>query len=209
MDVNPFEVPHVGPPQPGALTEDEAARQRLLKTEARLTQVGTLWMVAGALEGTLFAMGALTVAVFVVVNPSATGAAETALGGMVYLAVAALRALQAWQGLRLRALEPGGYGLVMALALLGVCVGPCGCVSWAVPFLAVGADARQVLTPEHAALRARTSHMRPETSRFGVLVLGMFVLIPMIAIAIIVALTALGDSLSKNFDEVSSEINGR
>lgn len=195
-----------GVPHPdGGLTEDEAARHKLLKTEARLTQVGTMWMVAGAIEGALFlsfAMGEKLV-------HGQPAPADTVGGFVLCAALAALRAGQTWQGLRIRNLQPSHFGLVTGLALVGVCAGPCACVSWAVPFLVLGADARQVLTAEHAALRTRTPHMQPHPSRFGPSVLAVVVLTPLLALAVLVVFPWMGPELSAGWNRLGSHFGGR
>ena len=153
---------------------DDAARSKLLRAEARLRSVGGLWSAAGAAEGPLLLGCALLAFAS---DPNGAGAWRATM----FLFLAAQRVMFVIQGLRMRNLDPGNYGLVKVLALLGVCAGPCGLVSWVVPFLVLG-DAREVLTTEHAALRARTPHLTAPTSRFGMVAVAIAFLQPLVAV---------------------------
>lgn len=200
-DDNPFRAPSAGV-KPDLLDDDRAARTRLLGAEARLIAVGTLWMFAAAVQLAFtgpFSLFLLGFAVF----GGGEGAVWNVFAAGSYGVAALILYWYFTIGRDLRALKVIAWSDVRMWVLLGVCCGPCSAVNLILPFLVLSRDAASVLTPEHAALRARTPDLTPPTTATLVMIVGGFgSVLFMLTLVMIVALSSLGETLEQNFEDV-------
>jgi hypothetical protein len=205
LDDNPFRAPGAGV-RGDLLDDDRAARTARLGAEARLIAVGTLWMIAAALQlaftapMSLFAMG---MAVF----GGGDGALELLIAGGFYAVGAFILYWYFTIGRDLRALKSVAWGDVRLWALLGVCCGPCSAVNLVIPFLILRRDAAAVLTPEHAALRERTPDLTPPTTATLLMIVGGFASVMFaLTLAMIVGVAWLGAALGKDIADFGQKV---
>ena len=172
---DPYAPPRVDPVvHDPELAEAETIRRELLYHEVSVRSIGSLYILAAV----LFALSAVTL-----VLGEQVGELQLAVG-IVYLVLAVPFFLL---GRAVRRLSPRTRIPVTILSVIGLLGIPLGTLlNGYILYLVHSGKGRRVMTPEYAAIIARTPHIRYRTSR---------IVLVAVAVLILLVLTLIGAAL--------------